>query len=126
MSAELENVWTIATHLAELAAVHGLSEAGKGMAKRGARAAVDWLSAHLPETDQPKLAAVMQNQSPGPAKAELELRINALFEARPDLLAQIRGLLAENRGEDSSQHQTLGDNSKAIQNRGSNNSFTIS
>jgi hypothetical protein len=86
---------------------------------------VDWLGRHLPEADQPKLAAVTANPAPGPAQAALALQINALLEARPDLLAEIRSLLAENQGEDSSQHQTLGDNSTAMQNRGSNNTFTV-
>jgi hypothetical protein len=125
MSAELETMWTVATHLAELVTAHGLVEAGKRPVQRGARAVLDWLSAHLPEADRPKLAAVTGNAAPGPAaQAALAVQINALLEARPDLLAQIRGLLAENKGEDSSQHQTLGDNSIGYQLRGSNISIT--
>jgi hypothetical protein len=125
MSAELETVWAVAAHLAELVAAHGLVEAGKGPVQRGARAAVDWLSKHLPEADQQKLAAVAANPAPGPAQAALALQINALLEAHPDLLSQIRALLSENRGEDSSMHLTVGDNSAAVQNRGSSNIFTV-
>lgn len=124
MSVELETVWAVATHMAELVTAHGLVEAGKGPLQRGARAVVDWLSAHLPDADQPRLAAVTANPAPGPAQAALALQINALLEARPDLLGQIRALLAENRGEDSSQHQTLGDNSTGVQIRGSHNAVT--
>jgi hypothetical protein len=124
MSVELVTAWAIATHLAELVTAHGLVEAGKRPIQRGARAAIDWLSAHLPEADKPKLAAVTETPTSGPAQAALALQINTLLEARPDLLAQIRALLAENRGEDNSQHQTIGDNSTGIQIRGNNNAVT--
>ena len=125
MSAELETVWAVATHLAELVAAHGLVEAGKGPVQRGARAVVDWLSAHLPQSDQPKLAEAMKHPAPGPAQAALALQVNALLEAHPDLLAQVRALLAQATGADSSQHMTMGDGSSGIQNQGSGNSFSV-
>jgi hypothetical protein len=53
------------------------------------------------------------------------LQINALLEAHPDLLVQIRTLLAEHHGEDSSQNMTLGDHSTGVQNRGSNNTISV-
>lgn len=125
MSVELVTAWAIATHVAELVTAHGLVEAGKRPMQRGARAAIDWLNTYLPEADKPKLVAVAENAAPGPAaQAALAVPINALLEARPDLLAQIRALLAENRGEDSSQNQTLGDNSTGIQIHGNNNAVT--
>jgi hypothetical protein len=126
MSAELETVWSVATHLAELVTAHGLVEAGKRPVKRGARAVVEWLHAHLPEADQPKLAAVAENSAPGPAEAALALRINALLEAHPGLLAQIRALLAEAAVEEQSQRATAGKNSRIVQNLGNNNTNTIS
>ncbi len=121
MSAELETAWTIATHLAEMVTAHTLMEAGKRPLQRGARAVVDWLSAHLPDADKPKLEAVTHSPAPGPAaQMGLAVQINAMLEAHPDLLPQIRTLLAETKGADSSQHQTVGDNSTANQVQGSN------
>jgi hypothetical protein len=122
MSVELVTVWAVASHIAELVTAHGLVEAGKRPMQRGARAVIDWLNTHLPEADKPKLAEVTDNAAPGPAaQAALAVPVNALLEARPDLLAEIRALLAENRSEDSSQHQTVGDNSTGIQIRGNSN-----
>jgi hypothetical protein len=69
MSAKLVTVWAVATHLAELVTAHGLMEAGKRPMQRGARAVVEWLSAHLPETDKLKLAEVKKDSVPGPAQA---------------------------------------------------------
>lgn len=120
MSIEPETAWTVATHLAELVAAHGLVEAGKAPT----RAALAWLRDHLPEGDQPTLAAVAQNPEPGPARAALALHINTLLETHPNLLAEIRALLAESKGDDSSQHQTVGNNSTAYQIRGDNISIT--
>jgi|tagenome__1003787_1003787.scaffolds.fasta_scaffold20152498_2 hypothetical protein len=120
MSVELETAWTVATHLAELVAAHGLVEAGK----QPARAVLAWLRDHLPEADQPALAAVAQNPETGPARAALALQINTLLTTHPDLLTEIRALLAESKGADSSQHQTVGDNSTAYQIRGNNNTIT--
>jgi hypothetical protein len=124
MVAELETAWTIATHLAELVTAHGLVEAGKGPVKRGARDAVDWLRAHLPADAQDNVTTVLQSPKPGRARNALEGQIASLLETHPDLLTQIRALLAEARGDDNSQHQTVGDNSTAYQVRGSN--ITIS
>jgi hypothetical protein len=120
MSVELETAWTVATHLTELVAAHGLVEAGK----KPARAALAWLRDHLPEADQPTLATVAQNPEQGPARAALALQINTLLEANPNLLTEIRALLAESKGDDNSQHQTIGDNSTAYQIRGDNISIT--
>jgi hypothetical protein len=120
MSVELTTAWTIATHLAELVAAHGLVEAGKAPA----RAALAWLRDHLPEADQPTLAAVAQNPQASPARAALALQINTLLETHPNLLTEIRALLAESRGDENSQHQTVGDNSTAFQIRGDNVSIT--
>src|SRR4051794_16323098 len=104
MSVELETAWTVATHLAELVAAHGLVEAGKAPARK----ALAWLRDHLPEADQPTLTAVAQNPQLGPGRAALALQINALLETHPDLLTEIRALLAESKGDDSSQRQTVG------------------
>jgi len=122
MSVELETVWTIAGHLAEVVTAHGLVEAGKGPVKRGAKAVVDWLRAHLPAEAQDNVTTVLQTPGPGRARNALEGQIASLLEAQPDLLMQIRTLLAGT--EDSSQHQTVGDNSEAYQICGSN--ITIS
>ena len=124
MNVEPETAWTIATHLAELVAAHGLVEAGKGPVKRGAKAVVDWLRAHLPADGQDNVTTMLQAPGPGRARNALEGQIASLLEAQPDLLMQIRALLAEAGTEDSSQHQTVGDNSNAYQIRGSN--ITIS
>jgi hypothetical protein len=125
MSVELETAWAVATHLAELVAAHGLVEAGKGPVHRGARAVVDWLSRHLPQSEQPKLAEVMKHPAPGPAQAALALQVNALLEGNPDLLGQVRALLAQAGGVDNSQTMTMGDGSTGIQNQGSNNTYTV-
>jgi hypothetical protein len=124
MSVELETAWTIATHLAELVTAHGLMEAGKGPVKRGAKAVVDWLRAHLPADAQDNVSTVLQAPGPGRARNALEGQIASLLETHPDLLTQIRALLAEARAEDNSQHQTVGDNSKAYQIRGSNTTIS--
>jgi hypothetical protein len=125
MSAELETVWAVATHLVELVTAHGLVEAGKGPVQRGARAVVDWLSDHLPEAERPKLAVVTENPAPGPAQAALAVQINTLLEARPDLLAEARTLLAEAGSGNITQTQTLGDNSNAAQIAGNSNNVTF-
>ena len=47
--------------------------------------------------------------------------INALLEANPDLLKDIRAKLAESWGTNINQRQTIGNNSKGVQLAGSNN-----
>lgn len=126
MSAEMETAWTIARHMAELVAAHGLVEAGTGVVKHAAHRATEWLRAHLPAEDLPKLENGVKESSPGPARAGLELAIYQMLQARPELLDEIRALLAEVRTENSSQQQTVGDGSRAIQNRGDNNVISIS
>jgi hypothetical protein len=124
MIVEPETAWTIATHLAELVTAHGLVEAGKGPVKRGAKAVVDWLRGHLPAEAQDNVTNVLHTPGPGRARNALEGQIASLLETHPDLLTQIRALLADARGDDNSQHQTVGDNSTAYQVRGSNNTIS--
>jgi hypothetical protein len=122
----LNTAWDIATHMAELVAAHGLVEAGKTPIKHSAGKVVAWLHAHLNEADQPKLAAVEINPASKPAQAALALHLNALMEAQPDLVAVLRDLVKAAPTEGGGMNQVVGDNSRAIQNRGSGNTNTIS
>jgi hypothetical protein len=59
-------------------------------------------------------------------KADLRKQVTKLLEANPDLLTELRALLPTSATETSGQQMTVGDNSKAVQNKGDNNSINIS
>lgn len=116
MTGGLETVWGAAKFMAELV--------GKGALKQGAAKAVAWLLGKLPEEAKPAVEAVQAAPGSEPAQAALALQINALLEAQPKLLAELRGLLAETRG-DSSITQTVGNQGTGVVNQGDNNKVTI-
>ena len=125
MSLDLMSVWELAKHLAELVAAHGLVEAGKHPAQRGAQMAIGWLHKHLNAADQPAVTAVANDPADEPARYALTMRVNDLLQAHPGLVPDLRALLKEIAAESGAMTQTVGDNSAAIQNRGSNNTNTI-
>jgi phage protein D len=112
--------------MAELVAAHGLVEAGAGPVKSATRKAADWLRRHLPSQDQPTLAALETQPGSRSARSALEIATNALLEARPELLAEVRALLTGAHSDYRSQQQTIGDNGRAIQNQGRDNTISIS
>jgi hypothetical protein len=59
-------------------------------------------------------------------KADLRKQLVKLLDAEPDLLTELRALLPEPAADASGQAMTVSDNSKAIQNKGSNNNITMS
>jgi hypothetical protein len=118
---EMQAAMEIAQHLAELIAAHGLFLSGKAGLKKGASAAAGWLRGNLPAMAQRKIDAAEQAPESATARADLAAAINAELEARPALLEDLRDLLAE-----TGMTQMVGDDSRAAQNKGNNNTITIS
>jgi hypothetical protein len=58
-------------------------------------------------------------------KAVLRVQLAKLLEAQPDLLAELRMQLPEPAADTGGQRMTVGDNSRAGQNTGNNNTITI-
>ena len=117
-----QTAWEMATHMAELVGAHGLVEAGKKATHRLA----GWVRGHLPKDAQAKLDAVENDPTSRPKQADLAVQIDALLAAQPSLLEELRDLLADAKAEDGAQVQTVGDNSRGVQNKGDKNSINVS
>jgi hypothetical protein len=59
-------------------------------------------------------------------QADLRKQLVKLLYAQPDLQKELRALLPEPAADPSGQHMTVGDNSRAAQNKGDNNTINIS
>ena len=120
MDAEL----TLATQAAAIAALY-LGETGKAVAKKvgeelGGKL-LPWLRQKLTGRAKEALDDLEKNPGAEDNQADLRKQLTKLLEADPALLAELRALLPPAPATETTlQTQTVGDNSRAAQNKGDN------
>ena len=102
-------------------------EAAKTVGKEGATAGLKLLG-WLRNKATGRAKEALEDAETKPSddnKAVLRVQLAKLLDAQPNLLAELRTLLAEPAADAGGQHMTVGDNSTAAQNKGNNNTITI-
>jgi hypothetical protein len=103
-------------------------EAAKTVGKEGATAGLKLLG-WLRDKATGRAKEALDDAEATPTEdnqADLRKQLTKLLEANPDLLAELRALLPAPAAETGGQHMAVGDNSRAAQNRGDNNTIIIS
>ena len=120
----------IAQHTVALTAAHLLVETGKGTLQAGTEAAgklLPWLRKKLIGPAKAALDMLEADPKEETSQAALRVQLVKLLETNPTLLAELRSLLPPALATETTiQSQTVGNHSRAVQNKGNNNTTTIS
>ena len=103
-------------------------EAAKTVGKEGATAGLKLLG-WLRDKATGRAKEALEDAETKPSddnKADLRKQLVKLLDAQPDLLTELRKLLPEPAADASGQVMNVGDNSRAVQNKGDSNTTTIS
>ncbi|MFO1075031.1 MAG: hypothetical protein U1E17_20525 [Geminicoccaceae bacterium] len=103
-----------------------LAEGGKEVAKSAARDVYDWLKRRLTGPAAEALGDVERDPASELDRADLVKRLAKALAADPALLQELAALLPAEAKGDVQQLDQTGSFNKAVQNRGSNNTITIS